>query len=294
MGIDIGGSSVKAAATVDGRSWSVANSTRYQRPDTAALRAAIGAACTEVDLSAASGVRIGLCVPGVFDPERGCVVRSLNIPALEGLPLAGFVLDAISDGLPAIRESIEAGAVRVCSDAHAAAFDWVTTHPTAGRLLAISMGTGVGACVLDDGSPLHVSGTTPGHFGQIDVSIGEPGDAPLGTDGGRGGLEAYVGARAMLLRLGEDPSTWERRLGDDPVPLLALGRAIRIAHAIYRPQCGALLGGVGLALGPVRGVLDAMIRDDLTSLARADWTLEVGDDEFHAARGAARLAEPSD
>ena len=52
-------------------------------------------------------------------------------------------------------------------------------------------GTGVGASVVDgNGQFLHVSGETPGHFGQLDVSLET--NAPIGPDGGKGSLEALV------------------------------------------------------------------------------------------------------
>jgi hypothetical protein len=145
--------------------------------------------------------------------------------------------------------------------------------------------------VLDDGLPLHVSGTSPGHLGQIDVSIDLPGEpTPIGPDGGRGGLEAYIGLPALRARYGEGFADRLQALTPDDPPLLALARAIRIAHAIYRPQHIALLGGVGLRLAPVLPDLKARVDDALTSVARSGWTLSSGDSDLHAARGAARLA----
>ena len=70
----------------------------------------------------------------------------------------------------------------------------------------------------------------------------------------------------------------------------ALARALRCAHALYRPQRIALLGGVGVRFGRHVPALRAMTADGLTVLARPGWTLETGDDDHHAARGAARLA----
>jgi hypothetical protein len=57
----------------------------------------------------------------------------------------------------------------------------------------------VGASVLDEGGKfLHVSGESPGHFGQLDVSLET--DPPIGPDGGAGSLEAYIGTAALIAR----------------------------------------------------------------------------------------------
>ncbi len=103
-------------------------------------------------------------------------------------------------------------------------------------------------------------------------------DPPIGPDGGAGGVEAYLGRIA-------DPTQLD--MSDDAVR--ALVRLLRIAHALYRPHHIALLGGVGRRLVHLRqGLLDAT-NHRLTNLARDGWTLGFGDDDFHAARGAARL-----
>lgn len=316
IGIDIGGTSVKAAARAGdgGADWGLGRSDRYDRPSASRLVVAIGEAVAgatgalvptiDAGSSTPGRVAVGLCLPGVYDRATGRVVRSVNVPGLEGVDVAGLVGEALRRVGIALRS---ADRPAVMSDARAAAEDWWSRHadehpaapadaargPIGGatsvpRLLAISIGTGVGACVLDGGAPLEVSGHSPGHLGQIDVSIeADPADRPIGPDGGRGGLEAYIGARAMVARLGERVDEWPDRLRVDPTPLLALARAIRIAHAVYRPGTVVLLGGVGLAIRPCFDALDRMIREGLTSLARDGWALRFADDEHHAARGAA-------
>jgi len=60
-------------------------------------------------------------------------------------------------------------------------------------------GGGVGGWGVDGGGKfLHVSGESPGHFGQLDVSL--DGEAPVGPDGGAGSLEAYIGTAALIAR----------------------------------------------------------------------------------------------
>jgi predicted NBD/HSP70 family sugar kinase len=69
-----------------------------------------------------------------------------------------------------------------------------------------------------------------------------------------------------------------------------LARIIRIAHAIYRPQHVTLAGGIGIRVAHLLPALRELVNQDLTRIAREDWTLEAGEHDFHAATGAARLA----
>lgn len=284
LGLDIGGTSVKAALLHDGRPLGAARSLPYARPDRDTLLNAARQAAQAI-LESRVPDAVGLCVPGVLDEPSQRITFSANVPGLVGLELGALVSGALGQAPPRPPS--------LFSDAHAAAHDlWVTESPRPlGRLLAISLGTGVGASVLDDGAPLLVSGRSPGHLGQLDVSIHEPGrEPPLGPDGSRGGLEAYVGLPALLHRFQCTPEHIPHKIAADSIPLLALTRAIRIAHAMFRPNHVRLLGGVGLLLAPCAGVIKSLTDKDLTSLARPGWTLGFGTSHHHAARGAARLA----
>src|SRR5206468_2885317 len=123
------------------------------------------------------------CVPGTRGRGSHTVLQSVNLPALNGLNLDELVRQALA-AAPAH--------IEVATDAVASAFDIYATRRLAGRLCSIALGTGIGLGVLDDGVPLEVHGESPGHIGQMDVSIeGEP---VIGPDGGAGSLEGYLGA----------------------------------------------------------------------------------------------------
>lgn len=283
LGIDIGGTSVKCVMLRAGEVVHTGRSRAYDRPSAEGVAAAIREAAP-----AGQGGRIGvigLCVPGLTDPARRVVTRSLNLPGLEGASLDALLTHALS------LDAHAPGLLRLCTDAHAAAHDfWFSTGRRPGRLLALSLGTGVGAAVLDDDRPLVVSGQGPGHIGAIDVSGGDPAP-PMARDGAIGTLEAYIGLPALVARLGPQPADALGRQEVDRPPLEALVRALRIAHAIYRPTRIALLGGVGRALAGHIGGIRAAVVSGLTTLAHPDWTLEAGTTDLHAALGAARLAQ---
>jgi hypothetical protein len=69
-----------------------------------------------------------------------------------------------------------------------------------------------------------------------------------------------------------------------------LVRTIRIAHALFRPHHVVLAGGVGTRLGRLVDELRSAVNQDLTRIARPEWTLSVGESDFHNAAGAARAA----
>lgn len=284
LGIDIGGSSVKVALIRDGAIAATGQSPRYLNPSGRPTRSLVAAAISAA-LPPEARFRtpdlIGLCAPGVYDPASRTITTSINMPGLVGVRLDELLAEAFGRAvpLPAVR-----------TDAHAAAFDYWASHKPAGRLLGVSIGTGVGACVLDQGHPLRITGPSSGHLGQIDVSITDTAEPiPVGADGGRGSLEAYIGLPALIRRYGPELQGAFTEDGPAP-PLLALARALRIAHAIYRPDAIALLGGGGLLLKASLETLHDLIADGLTSLARPGWTIACGDHHFHAAAGAGRLA----
>jgi predicted NBD/HSP70 family sugar kinase len=275
LGIDIGGTSVKLAAQRDGQTLWTGQSPFYSRPTTEELLGAMRAAATGHDVRAAVA---GLCVPGLLDKSTRTITLAVNVPGLMGVPLNDLVERAFGRGA--------IGRIEIINDAVAAATDLVAVRGLRGRLLALAIGTGVGAAVLDDGVPLFVEGESPGHIGQLDVSV--VGEAVIGPDGGAGSLEGYLGALVLRDRYGDDALSKIRV--DDP-PMRALVRAIRICHAIYRPHYVCLLGGIGTRLARLLAGIKAAVDANLTSVARRDWQLTPGDHDFHAALGAARLAK---
>jgi predicted NBD/HSP70 family sugar kinase len=278
LGIDIGGTSVKVAARNGDSTVLTGQSPFYFKPGRIELIKSIRAAMPrQIDAVEA----IGICVPGLLDSSGCKVVLSVNVPGLNGLVLQDLIDDALSLGIS--REP------SVLNDAVAAGQELYHQRALGGRLLVLALGAGVGAAVLDEGIPLRVEGESPGHLGQIDVSIDD--EPVVGSDGGIGGLEGYIGAHALARKYGDNVSAaLEAMRGNEP-PLRALVRAIRIAHAIYRPHHVILCGGIGIRLRRLMPTLRSMIEIGLTSLARPDWTFETGNHDFHAALGAAMVAE---
>lgn len=274
LGIDIGGTSVKVVCVEEGEVVWERQSERYQRPDFPQLEA-----CLVKCLDGARGEVIGVCAPGAFDVSRGTVTASANMPCLVGVDLAGWIKGLAGEHAKVVVET----------DVYATAMSIWRERFGRGRMCVIALGTGVGMSILTDGQRLLINGKSSGHLGQIDVTLD---DVPpvVGTDGGKGGLEGYIGLAALRARYGEDVEGAIAAMDEKSPPLRALARAIRIVHAIYRPDEIVLAGGVGILLKAASKPLGTLISDGLTNLARPQWKLRFAGSAFHAARGVAMLA----
>jgi len=275
LGIDVGGTSVKLACVQDDRTLWQAQSPFFSRPDTAQLVSAIQTAAAGrvgvVDVA-------GLCVPGLMDREKRMITLSVNVPGLMGLTLDEIIARALGKGIRRLE---------LVNDAVATATDVMLAKNLQGRICSIAIGTGVGMGVLDEGKPLFVEGASPGHIGQIDCSIDD--HPPLGPDGGAGSLEGYIGVPALNQAYGSTENFLKTATVNDP-PIRALVRAIRICHAIYRPNHIVMVGGIGIRMTRLLPEMRDAIALNLTSVAQKGWSLLTGDHDFHAAQGAATVA----
>ncbi len=283
LGIDIGGSSVKLALVRDGDGPVTLRGEPHQMPSVDELSAGVLASFEKLLVESGLGRddvgSVGVSIAGPMD-VNGVLEMAANVPSLAGVCIPDWIKEVLQLSVPAI----------AATDANAAAACEHRRNPLPGRTLYLSLGTGVGGAVLDDGKPVIITRGTSGHFGHMDVSGGDP-DAPTTPGAGRGALEAYVGFRT--LEAGGVPFTSEDRF-EHPVmkqALAALSRGLRVLLAVYRPDHVVLLGGTVDIYKPALDEVKAMADDGLTKAAPSTWTLSVGQaDNFAAAIGAATLA----
>lgn len=223
-----------------------------------------------------------MCLPGRRSAAGDRIELAVNVPGLQDYRFEEIVRDALGVAVTH----------RVVSDAEAATRDAAMAHPDRRRVLGIAIGTGVGAALLENGEPVRIGLGTIGHLGQVDIGLlpGVAPPGPLGPDGGRHSLEAYLGVHALSARFGSDLADCVSNLASTDPAILALVRAVRIGLAVYTPDLVLLLGGIGLSFGDRLEELNTMIRTDLTRVAPPGWRLAVGTSLHHAALGAARLA----
>lgn len=267
VGIDVGGSSLRAARTDDLRTGDPHTDAEGRAPeglvvrrrtgrDTThdAFRALVVASLAELDVRPDALV---VAIPS-FVLEDGTVGECPSLPALTGLPLANL-----------LQEWTGAGTVEVVPDLAAAALG-ESVHGSGRdvrRFVCVALGTGANAAAVVDGQPVVTAFGCLGDAGHVLV---EP-DGPVCACGGRGCLEAVASGWALereARAVGLEPGaalTAAAEAGDEVAGRLleragvALGRAISTWSVLLWPDLVAVAGGVSgageLLLGPARDEL---------------------------------------
>lgn len=149
--------------------------------------------------------------------------RAVNLPRLEGVNVRKLLERALHR--PVYLET----------DVNAAGWaQWRASAPLPRRFMYLSVGTGVGGCVILNGEIVRHTHGGAGHFGHLVVDTAP--DAPRCGCGGRGCLEAITSRppSAEAAAWGE----WSTKAANG----LALG-LLQIAH-LYAPDTIMLGGGV--------------------------------------------------
>lgn len=127
---------------------------------------------------------VGVGVPGILEPGRSAVVRAVNLPFIEGLPLRDMIVE-------------RTGTVTVldCDTVAAAWGEFCARERSPKRFAYVTIGTGVGAAVILDAKVVRHTHHSAGHFGHLICDASE--DAPECHCGARGCLEAIIGGPAL-------------------------------------------------------------------------------------------------
>jgi glucokinase len=136
--------------------------------------------------------RAGLGAPGPMDLKRGLLVAPPQLPSWRDFPIRDAVAKLL--GRP----------VSFLNDANAAAFGefWLGSGREDDSMLLLTLGTGVGGGIIVDGELVNGANSFGGECGHIVVDPSP--DARLCVwGGGRGQLEAYASASAVVARTRE-------------------------------------------------------------------------------------------
>lgn len=220
---DLGGTRLKSAVLTNGEPGPVTAVT-HGGEWLAALRGAV-----------AGATAVALCVPGVVSsgrvvslPGKLPGIENADLEALLGVPVLLVVNDAIAYGV---------GAATSCSE-----------H---GRVVVVTLGTGVGCAVVEDGRPLGRGPLGGGVLGGQIVIGAESG--PIDTSGARGTFEAHCRADSLVASVPgavDVASAYALVLAGDPAALQGFSdyrswlvrglAALCLAHA---PECVVVGGG---------------------------------------------------
>ncbi|MFD5213870.1 ROK family protein [Microbacterium sp. NPDC058345] len=185
LGLDVGGSSVKSLLAL-------ADSSLSSPPEILSRARTITPLADPVDglVEIAQSVpqqhpvsRVVVSIPGIVDETRGVVVRSANIPALDGCPLAERLGARL--GVP----------VSVINDGHAAAVAEAAWGAGAGSddSFVLALGTGIAGAHVVDGEVVPGAHGSAGELGHITI---DPAGAVCSC-GRHGCLETIIGAPAL-------------------------------------------------------------------------------------------------
>lgn len=295
--VDWGGTWIRSAAVVGG---SVVSRSRRRRPSTLtdqyeAVAEMVGAV-RKTDGDPADAVGVGIA--GVI--QRGIVGTAANLGFTDGTDVAARLQERIS------------APVFLVNDSQALALG-LATRWSAGLSVVLTIGTGIGGAVVQDGTLLTGQGAA-GDVGHIVVAY----DGQLCTCGGRGCLEQLVSGRvlartaAMLARTGASPFLGDRAAGGRVLhagdlqdaaaagdraaataldaAATAMGAGLRTVLAAYDPD-RIVLAGAALAGSTYLGAAVVRQWDDVRPSWARTTLIHVADDEDAALRGAAAFAE---
>ena len=202
IGLDLGGTNLRAAAISTGGELlaSVSGRTELSAGRDTVITDMVNAIKKLREDTGSGLVGIGMGVPGFIIIEKGIIVGSPNLPALDGY---------------ALRDDIEKrlGATVVLeNDANVAALGekWMGAGKNVDDLVLLTLGTGIGGGIISGGRVLHGHVGMAGELGHMTVV---PNGAPCGC-GNQGCLEKHASATAItamarLMQLGEELSSKE-------------------------------------------------------------------------------------
>ncbi len=134
---------------------------------------------------------VGLGLPGIIDIENGVMRKAANLPGWANYPARA----EIERRLRASGILEKPAPVVVENDARAAALGehWIGAGRGVRNMAMLTLGTGIGGCVILDGKIWHGMNGMAGEFGHVTV---EPLGPPCGC-GNRGCAERYASASAI-------------------------------------------------------------------------------------------------
>jgi glucokinase len=192
IGLDIGGGSTKVGLiSHDGQ---LLDSRRVVLADQADYPAILAEYRAAISVLRAEGLPVGIAYSGHIDRSRGLGLNS-NVPALDGHPLAAAFAGP-------------SGPAALLNDADAAAIAEARHHHE-GRLLMVTLGTGIGVSMIIARRPLETAGGTLGDSGHVNV---DPTGRHRCRQGCTGCLESVASGEALardatrLAETGESPA----------------------------------------------------------------------------------------
>ncbi len=254
LAIDLGGTRVKAALVTEGVPGPVITRTHAASQ----LGPALDTVAEVIAALAPHGVEgVGLCVPGLVDDTGRVTALPGKLAGIVGADLVGWLVARTGGRAAVVNDAIAYG-VGAAGD-------------LPGRTVVMTIGTGVGTAVIEDGRPL---GSGPLGGGLLGGQLPLTGDGPTDTSGRAGTIEAWCRADRVPAEVREAgcevdgvPAAYQAAAEGDAAALAGLAsyrrwlaRGVSALCLAYAPQT-VVIGG-----GPVRP--DGLLLTGLTELVR--------------------------
>ena len=286
LGIDIGGTNVKAAlVSVEGAVASFAAAEWSGGPPSDAVDAARALADRLLDEGSDPPEACGCGCAGLVDRDRGIVRLSPNLPSWRDVELA----KALEDGL-GLRTAVE-------NDANAAAYAEFVVGAARGsdNAVMLTLGTGIGGGIVLGGKLYRGSHGAAGEIGHSPI---DP-DGPPCSCGARGCLEALSNAfsiteRAANLVAGGRPSSLAALAAKKILTAKDVGDAAAAGDQVALEALSSTGAALGAGLATIVQFLDpdvvvvgggvASVGEHLLGPARDEMVARVQGSEFRAPR----------
>lgn len=185
LAADLGGTNLRVAA-VDA-SGKILDRRRVLTPedsDPSSIVDAIATIASECLDAVGPAVGFALAVPGPLDIENGRIIKSPNLPELNGLSITKEIEKRLN--IPCLLEN-DATAATIGENKYGASRGF-------SNVIGVTLGTGVGGGLILDGKPLRGINGMAGEIGHVCV---EPDGHPCGC-GSIGCVEQYASATAIV------------------------------------------------------------------------------------------------
>ncbi|MDJ0616123.1 MAG: ROK family protein [Calothrix sp. MO_192.B10] len=192
IGIDLGGTAIKLGCfAVDGTCIKSLTVPTPQPATPQAVLAVILDAIAQLDPDNMA-IAIGVGTPGPADAAGRIAKIAINLPQWQDVPLADW-LEAAT-GKPTV----------VANDANCAGLGeaWLGAGRNWQNFILLTLGTGVGGAIIQNGELFTGFGGAAGELGLINLYP----HGPMCNSGNQGSLEQYVSAIAIRRRTGKEPS----------------------------------------------------------------------------------------
>lgn len=204
MGLDVGGTTMKAAVVSDsGKPLTAAVSLethpeKGQDAGLATMCETIRLAVTAAKLTMADIAAIGVATPGLGDIKKGLIIDPPNLKPWKNVRVRDHIEKEF--GKPTVYQN----------DANAAAYGeyWVGSGRDASSMVLFTLGTGVGGGIIIGDTIIEGHHSHGGELGHLRI---EPPDrGRLCGCGARGCLEQYGSATAVTRRAREELAAWRK------------------------------------------------------------------------------------